>query len=279
MPGQPCAWDFLASISARCGRGILAEPRRDAARDAQVDRQHVLLEDVRLSLELGEARQRADRRRFRAAGPRRRCPSAASSGAGRRGCRRATLSRRSPAAPRSAWNSPIRVLAPSPTTKGRALNRSSCTASMAVPSVDDQAELAVLLPHRGGVALGDVDVEVVGEQLAHRHVLDQRHGLQPVAQRRRRRAGRASCFGADAAVVQDLDRRQLTSRPEIVTASIEKPSALATMSPGVPLAATKVGIFAAAHGAVAGRWRTSSATTRTDPEAGQRPAAPRRLRP
>ena len=65
---------FFRLSSARRG-GLLGEPHDDAVRHAQVDRDHVLLQDALLALELDEAQRARPSRHARAGGRRCRCPS------------------------------------------------------------------------------------------------------------------------------------------------------------------------------------------------------------
>src|SRR5215216_4660493 len=196
---------LLEAFEARRG-GLLGEPHDDAVRHAQVDRDHVLLQDALLALELDEAQERVLRAMLGKADV------------------QAVVHLERPPAPGderpgadAAFQRPRRLdqgeVVPGVEVRLLADDERQIGEARLVEGVDDGAvgrddeELAVLLPQRVGVALDEGDDELVGVELAHGGALDEGQRLEPLAglahaQERQRHARR------DAGGVQDLDLGQ-----------------------------------------------------------------------
>ena len=107
------------------------------------------------------------------------------------------------AAPGSPWRW---VSAPSPTTSGSLAKRGATYGSTTVPSRGDHRDLAVLLPEREGVALGDRDVQPAGIELEHGRLGDPGIGLEPRRAPARRRGTAATMRPVMPAVVRISSR-------------------------------------------------------------------------
>ena len=212
--GHCCASFFLgACASAQASADFLRQAHEHPAGSAEVEGQHVAFQDALLAL------QPQQRRRSRACG--------SSSGSlmsipdlslrfQRRWSTRtpgldAGLS--SSIASRRAANSrraQVRALADDERQPGVAVVAQRRRSR--APSARDRLDLAVLLPERVGRALDDLDDDLVGIELAHARLLDERVGLEPGLARAATSKKGSEFFGADAGDARGCAARSCATR-------------------------------------------------------------------